>query len=101
MDEYNGTIVVKTALIISVYVFVRLSELTNSKWSYIDFDKSEWLIPAELMKMNQEHLIPFPKQVKKLLELLLPITEQSEYIFSNSIHQEKPMSSASVNVALK
>ncbi len=51
--------------------------------------------------MNQEHLIPFSKQVKKLFELLLPITGQSEYIFSSSIHQEKPMSSASVNVALK
>jgi integrase len=101
MDEYNGTIVVKSALIISAYIFVRPSELANSKWSYIDFEKSEWLIPTELMKMNQEHLIPFPKQVKKLLELLLPITGQSEYIFPSSIHQEKPMSSASVNVALK
>ncbi len=63
MDEYNGTIVVKSALIISAYIFVRPSELANSKWSYIDFDKSEWLIPAELMKMNQEHLIPFSQEM--------------------------------------
>jgi integrase len=39
MDKYNGTIVVKSALIISAYIFVRPSELANSKWSYIDFEK--------------------------------------------------------------
>ena len=101
MDEYHGTIIVKSALLISAYIFVRPSELANSKWSYIDFEKSEWLIPAKYMKMRRDHLIPFPSQVKMILESLLSISGNGEYIFPSSIYQEKPMNSASVNIAIK
>ena len=34
MENYSGTVIVKTALMMSAYVFVRPSELVNSKWKY-------------------------------------------------------------------
>jgi integrase len=101
MDNYHGTIIVKTALLISAYVFVRPSELANSKWSYIDFEKSHWLIPAKYMKMKRDHLIPFPHQVKTLLEALIPITGNGDYLFPNEKDQEKPMHSETVNKTLR
>ena len=101
MENYSGTSIVKTALMISAYVFVRPSELVNSKWKYIDFDTCHWLIPAKYMKMKSDHLIPFPLQVKKLLENLYTITGDGEYIFPSAWSQERCMSSETVNKTLR
>jgi integrase len=101
MHNYHGTTIVKTALVISAYVFVRPSELACSRWDYIDFDQCHWLIPAKHMKMKRDHLIPFPKQVRKLLTALHPITGESEYIFPNERNYNKPMHSETVNKTLR
>jgi len=101
MDEYHGKVIVKTALLISPYIFVRPNELVNSKWENIDFEQSHWLIPAEFMKMNRDHLIPFPKQVKTLLKELYSITGQSPYIFPSDRDDNKHMSAQTVNQTLK
>lgn len=36
IEAYDGTLVVKTAMQLSAYVFVRPSELAQSEWSFID-----------------------------------------------------------------
>lgn len=99
--DYHGKIIVKTALLISPYVFVRPNELVNSTWENINFEKSHWLIPAEFMKMRRDHLIPFPHQVKTLLEALYPITADSPYIFPSDRDQTKFMNAQTVNQTLK
>ena len=103
IENHQGTHQVKYALKISAYIFTRPSELAKSKWEYIDFEKSHWIIPAEHMKMKRDHLIPFPKQVKKLLQLLLPITGHNTYIFpSDKPHDiDQPMHSETVNKAIR
>lgn len=101
MYDYHGKIIVKTAMLISPYVFVRPSELVNSKWENIDFEKSHWLIPAQFMKMKRDHLIPFPTQVKALLEELYPITCDSGFIFPSDRDYTRPMSAETVNQTLK
>ncbi len=101
VNNYKGTIIAKTALLISAYVFVRPSELAQSEWSFIDFNKSEWSIPAHLMKKRRAHLIPFPRQVKILLRSLQPITGSSKYIFPSPNDDEKPMHSETVNKAIR
>lgn len=101
MADYNSKIVVKTAMLISPYIFVRPNELVNSKWENIDFDASHWLIPSEFMKMSRDHLIPFPHQVKTLLEALYPVTCDSLYIFPSDRDKTKPMNAQTVNQTLK
>ncbi len=100
-ENYHGNIITKTALIISSYVFVRPSELAQSEWSFIDFENSLWQIPAHLMKKRREHVIPFPLQVKTLLQELHPITGHSRYIFPSPTNDEKPMNSETVNKAIR
>jgi integrase len=101
LRAYNGKVILKTAMLISPYVFLRPSELVCSKWAYIDLEAAQWLIPAQDMKMNRDHLIPFPKQIGKLLETLLPITGHCEYIFPNEKDYTKPMHSENVNKAIR
>ncbi len=53
------------------------------------------------MKMKRDHLIPFPLQVKEILESLLPITGHCPYIFHSPRDADKPMNSEAVNNALR
>ena len=101
IDAYNGTIIVKSALLISAYIFVRPNELANSKWNYIDFEKSHWIIPAEHMKLSRDHLIPLSSQVITILKALRPITGNSEYIFPNAYDSNRPFHSETVNKTLR
>lgn len=101
MQNFNGSIILKSALLISAYIFVRPSELVNSKWKYIDFENSQWLIPSKYMKMKRDHLIPIPFQVKEILESLLPITGDYCYIFPSPRDYNKPQHSEAVNNALR
>lgn len=101
MHQYTGTHIVRTAMLISAYIFVRPSELAQSEWSFIDFDKSNWVIPSRLMKMKRDHLIPFPHQVGSLLQALRPVTGQSKYIFPNMKSDDKPMHSETVNKTIR
>ncbi|CAC9619615.1 hypothetical protein [uncultured Gammaproteobacteria bacterium] len=101
IESYQGTHKVKYALQISAYIFVRPIDLVNSKWEYIDFENSQWIIPAKYMKMKRDHLIPITKQVKTLLELLLPIISNSAYIFPSDKNTDKSMHSETVNKAIR
>ncbi len=73
----------------------------NSEWSFIDWEKSQWIIPAEVMKMKRDHVIPFPKQVKELLLQLKPLTGHQKYLFPASRTPNKPMNSETVNKAIR
>ena len=100
-DKNFGTKKVKYGLQIISYIFVRASELVNSKWEYIDFDKNEWIIPAEFMKMKRDHLIPISAQVRELLLKLQPITGHSEYIFPNDKDDARAMCAESLNKGIR
>ncbi|CAC9623768.1 hypothetical protein [uncultured Gammaproteobacteria bacterium] len=101
ISDYHGTKKVKYGLQIISYIFVRASELTNSKWGWIDFDKNQWIIPADFMKMKRDHLIPISGQVKELLLKLKPITGHSEYIFPNDNDSTRAMCPESLNKAIR
>lgn len=101
MDRYKGSFIVKCALKLSPLVFVRPKELSNMKWVDIDFKKKEWIVPADDMKMKVEHIVPLCKQSIEILEDIRPLTGTGKYVFQGIRNPNKPMSSASVNSALK
>ena len=44
---YQGSFVVQCAFKLSPMLFVRPGELRKMEWTEVDFDKTEWTIPAE------------------------------------------------------
>jgi integrase len=62
LDNYPGTLVVRSALRIMALTFCRTGELRGAEWREIDFDDALWRIPAERMKMSRDHLIPLSRQ---------------------------------------
>lgn len=67
LAAYVGTPMTKLALQFLLLTFVRTTELRAAKWEEIDWRKAEWRIPAERMKMKEEHIVPLSKQAISVL----------------------------------
>lgn len=48
----------------------RLREVAGLKWSELDFDSAEWLLPAERTKNKNDHLVPLSGQALSVLQAL-------------------------------
>nr|WP_174408660.1 site-specific integrase [Desulfovibrio psychrotolerans] len=101
IEEFQGTFVVKCALQIAAYTFLRSSEIRKAPWSEIDFESRLWRIPAERMKRNNPHLVPLSDQAISVLRELHPLTQNADFIFPSVRTDSKPLSENTLNVALR
>jgi integrase len=67
IDGYRGNAATRYALKIAALTFVRLGELRHAIWAEFDLDHAEWRIPAERMKMREQHIVPLSHQAVELL----------------------------------
>jgi integrase len=103
IDGFSGTLPVASALRLAPLLFVRPGELRKASWSEFDLDSAEptWRIPAERMKMREQHLVPLSKQAVMLLRDLMPLTGPDGYVFPSVRNSSRPMSENTLNVALR
>lgn len=101
IDSYDGSIVVRCALQIAPLVFLRPGELRQAEWREVSFSECEWRIPAERMKMAEQHIVPLSKQTISILEVLKPITGSCRYIFPSARSLSRPMSNNALTAALR
>jgi integrase len=84
IDAYDGNLIVRLALRMAPYVFVRPGELRQAEWAEFNFEGTEgaeWKIPAAKMKVRQPHIVPLAWQVLAILEELRPYTGEGKYLF--------------------
>jgi integrase len=81
LNAYEGGPVVRAALCLAPYVFVRPGELRRAEWTEVDMDGAEWRIPASKMKMRVMHIVPLAWQVVVLLRDLHQFTGHTDYLF--------------------
>ncbi len=79
----------------------RPAEAAEARWDEIDFDASEWKIPAARMKMNRDHTVPLSDEAISILEMMKSLSGGREFIFPSRIKPTQPMNSQTVNAALK
>jgi len=101
IDNYEGAYLTQQALKLAPLVFVRQGELRHAEWADINFEKKEWRIPAEKMKMRVVHIIPLSKQALRILQDIKEKAEVSNYLFPCVTSIKRPMSENTVNMALK
>lgn len=89
IDEYPES-VMRYAMKLQFYGFLRSSETMGAQWSEFDFKKKEWRIPGERMKMRRPHVVPLALQMINLLKELKKSTGETPYLFP-SMHNEKVM----------
>lgn len=101
IENYTGSFVVRCALRLAPLVFVRPGELRQAEWSEFDFDKAEWRIPAERMKMKEQHIVPLSRQAVAILLELHPLTGAGRYVFPGRGAGVRPLSENTLNAALR
>ncbi|SFN45482.1 Integrase [Formivibrio citricus] len=90
----------KLAMHLLAYTFVRPGELRGARWEEFDLERAEWRIPAERMKMRNEHIVPLSRQSLALLEQLRPLTGRFSLLFPAQTDANKPISENTLGYAL-
>ena len=97
LKAYDGSLQTRLALRFLLLTFVRTNELRAAQWTEIDWDKAEWRIPAERMKMKELHIVPLSRQTITVLRELEKHSGNRPYIFPN---EHKPAAFMSENTML-
>jgi integrase len=69
------------ALELAILTASRTSEIIGLKWSEIDLEKKLWIVPANRIKAEREHRVPLSGRTGALLESLLPLRRDDDYVF--------------------
>lgn len=101
INDMGGSAVVRAAMKILAYCFIRQGELRSAEWDEIDLEKAEWRIPAEKMKMKRLHIVPLSKQAVETFRDLYPITGHVRLVFPSIRAWDKPISENTINAALR
>lgn len=100
IETHNYRQLTKLALKLVVLTFVRSTELREAKWQEINFDSKDWRIPAERMKMKEQHIVPLSTQAIEILNTIKNLPYNSDYIFPNENNSKKVMSENTMLFAL-
>jgi integrase len=100
IDAYPYDIV-RCALKFSALVFCRPGEIRAAEWKEIDWDRSEWKIPANRMKMKRTHIVPLARQTAEVLRELQNLTGKERWLFPSARRDGRCMSENTVRVALR
>jgi integrase len=100
IKAYDGSLVTRCALMLMAYTFVRTGELRRAEWSEFDFQGGTWRVPAQRMKMGEEHIVPLSRQTLAVLAELKPLTGHSRLVFPNERKPTTPMSENTLLFAL-
>ena len=110
IDSFQGSFVVKCALLLAPMLFVRPGELRGMEWAEVNLDEAEWNIPVERMKLKNQtkqdrkgqfHLVPLSSQAVDILRDLHPLTGHSRYVFPCHRSPLRPMSENAITAALR
>ncbi len=102
-SKYNGNPLTKLGFQLLILTFLRPGEIRGAEWSEIDFEKKQWRIPSERMKMDAPHIIPLCIQSLTVLKKLYAISGESYsgYVFPSMSNPRKTMSDGTFLRAIK
>ena len=101
IERYSGRRLTLLALKLSPLLFVRPGELRKAERAHFDLETAEWRIPAHLMKMKVQHIVPLSRQAIEVVHELLTVPINSHFLFPALGHPERPMSENTVSKALR
>ncbi len=114
IDGYQkGRELTRLAVLLTLHLFIRSSELRFARWSEIDFRNKVWTIPATReaitggcysgrgAKMRTPHIVPLSRQSVAILKQIKDISGNYELVFPGDHNQYKPLCENTVNKALR
>lgn len=101
IDGYRGYSVVSLGLRLLALLHVRPGELRLARWPEFDLEQATWSIPADRMKMRQEHVVPLPGQAVAILKKLQVLSHREAMVLPSQSLKVKPLSENTFNQALR
>jgi integrase len=101
IEGYSGQPATHAALRLAPLTFVRPGELRAAEWTEFDLDHAVWLIPAERMKMDEQHVVPLSRQALSIVRELHALTGDGKYLFPSLRTPSRCLSDNTVNAALR
>ncbi|ELY5896595.1 integrase arm-type DNA-binding domain-containing protein [Cronobacter sakazakii] len=114
IDGYQqGRELTRQAVLLTLHLFIRSSELRFARWSEFDFRNCIWTIPATReaipgvrysgrgAKMRTPHIVPLSRQVIVILKQVEEISGHLELVFPGDHNPYRPMCENTVNKALR
>ena len=86
----------------AILTAARSQNARQAEWSEFNFERKEWCIPAQKMKVgeNGEHVIPLSRQAIELLQSLEGTRRYSKFVFASPV-DHGPLSDASLLKIIK
>ena len=81
--------------------FVRTGEMIKAEWSEFSVEEKMWLIPAQRMKMNKDHLVPLSDQALDVLQKIRNQHTNQTYVFPSRGDPRNHMSNNTILMALR
>jgi integrase len=109
----QGRELTRLAVLLTLHLFIRSSELRFARWCEIDLKNRMWTIPATReaivgvryssrgAKMCTPHIVPLSQQVIVILKRIKEISGDNELVFPGDHNPYKPMCENTVNKALR
>jgi integrase len=91
----------KLALKLLILTFVRSGELRGARWEEFDLEKREWRIPADRMKMKEQHIVHLSKQSVAVLDAIKLISLPNDFLFPHRDDHSKVMSKDTISGVLR
>ncbi len=112
-DYRQGRELTRLAVVLTLHLFIRSSELRFARWSEIDFRHKIWTIPATReaidkvrfsgrgAKMRTPHIVPLSRQAIAILKQIQELSGHLDLVFPGDHNPYKPMSENTTNRALR
>ncbi len=100
LDAYQGDPSTAHALRLLILTATRPGEVRGARWAEFHLDEALWIIPAERMKMKQEHRVPLSRQALAVLATMQTLSGGRELVFPSPSYRSKPLSENTFNSAM-
>ncbi|WP_287916570.1 phage integrase central domain-containing protein [Comamonas sp.] len=100
LAAYDGDPHTVHALRLLMLTATRPGEVRGARWAEVDMNAALWTIPAERMKMRQEHRVPLSCQALELLQSMQAHSGGRELVFPSPFYPSKPLSENTFNSAM-
>ncbi len=100
LNAYQGHPTTVQAMRLLMLTTTRPGEVREARWSEFHPAEALWIIPADRMKMGEEHRVPLSHQALQVLEAMRPISGDRELVFPSPFYPSKPLSENTFNSAL-
>ena len=99
LDAYDGDKTTVLAMRLLILTATRPGEIRGATWPEVDLDAGLWIIPAERMKMREEHRVPLSAQAVEVLHTMQTLSGGG-LVFPSPYYPSKPLSENTFNSAL-